>query len=115
MGRAGSSLLSSSVALVARSDSCDAHPCLLRPMSFRRFLIVATLAASTHALGGRRNKDKEGAAAMRQELEDEATMQVEQDAMGANVGGARDYELENMAKHRAGELNDAELGLANMK
>jgi hypothetical protein len=28
---------------------------------------------------------------------------------------ARDWELENVAQHRAGEINDAELGLANLK
>lgn len=29
--------------------------------------------------------------------------------------GARTWELENIARHRAGEMNDAELGLANLK
>mmetsp|Transcript_94411 Transcript_94411/g.173065 ORF Transcript_94411/g.173065 Transcript_94411/m.173065 type:complete len:378 (+) Transcript_94411:76-1209(+) len=29
--------------------------------------------------------------------------------------GVRDWELENIARHRAGEMNDAELGLANLK
>ena len=33
----------------------------------------------------------------------------------AAMGGARDYEMENLARHRAGELNDAELGMANLK
>ena len=33
----------------------------------------------------------------------------------AAAGGARDYEMENLARHRAGELNDAELGMANLK
>lgn len=32
-----------------------------------------------------------------------------------SLGGATDFELENMARHRAGELNTAELGMANMK
>jgi len=31
------------------------------------------------------------------------------------VGGARDWEMENVAQQRAGEINDAELGLANLK
>ena len=29
--------------------------------------------------------------------------------------GAREWELENIARHRAGEMNDAELGMANLK
>jgi len=29
--------------------------------------------------------------------------------------GAREWELENIARHRAGEINDAELGMANLK
>merc|ERR1719316_778504 len=29
--------------------------------------------------------------------------------------GYADWELENAARHRAGELNDAELGMANLK
>lgn len=33
----------------------------------------------------------------------------------SGVPGARDYELENLARHKAGELNTAELGLENMK
>jgi len=42
-------------------------------------------------------------------------------AMGLGGGAApqaadpREYELENMARHRTGELNDAELGMANLK
>lgn len=31
------------------------------------------------------------------------------------TAGAREYELQNAARHRAGELNDAELGIANLK
>ena len=58
----------------------------------------------------------EEVAQLKQELENEENVRVEQNAMGASTGGgARDYELENMAKHQAGELDDAELGLANMK
>jgi len=36
---------------------------------------------------------------------------------GAGAGGAqaRDWEAENIARHRSGELNDAELGMANLK
>ena len=36
-------------------------------------------------------------------------------ALAANTGEAREWELENVARHRAGELNDAELGMANLK
>merc|ERR1719298_309606 len=36
---------------------------------------------------------------------------------GAGAGGAqaREWEAENIARHRSGELNDAELGMANLK
>jgi len=33
----------------------------------------------------------------------------------SNTDDAREWELENIARHRGGELNDAELGLANLK
>jgi len=32
-----------------------------------------------------------------------------------NIDGARDWELENIARHRAGEMNDAELGMINLE
>jgi len=32
-----------------------------------------------------------------------------------SIGGARDWELENIAHHRAGEMNDVELGRANLQ
>ena len=73
-------------------------------------LLVATLLASADAWG--KKKEKDGAAALRDELEaQEETVKAQADALG----GARDYELENMARHRAGELNEAELGMANMQ
>jgi hypothetical protein len=41
---------------------------------------------------------------------------VQKHVEGTHVpDGARDWELENIAQHRAGEINDAELGLANLK
>ena len=46
------------------------------------------------------------------DLVEEDAHRVQQDAMG---GQARDYELENLARRRAGEINDAELGFANMQ
>merc|ERR1719456_1589236 len=33
----------------------------------------------------------------------------------AGVGQARDWELENIARHKEGAMNDAELGMANLK
>ena len=33
----------------------------------------------------------------------------------AAMGDARQWEMENVARHRAGELNDAEMGMANLK
>ena len=74
------------------------------------WLLVAALVASAGAFG--KKKGKEGAAGLREDLAaEEETMKIQQEA----TGGAREYELENMARHRAGELNTAELGMANMK
>lgn len=78
-------------------------------MSLRTVLVASLLAVAT-SFGKKQNKQKDGAAALRDELDSE-TQKVQQDTMG----GARDYELENLARHRAGELSDAELGLENMK
>jgi len=76
----------------------------------RHVAVVALLLGNAEAFGKKR---KEGAAALRDELDAEAdNMKVQQDAMG---GSARDYEMENMARHQAGELNTAELGFENMK
>jgi len=44
-----------------------------------------------------------------------ASMGLGGGAAAANTGEAREWELENVARHRAGELNDAELGMANLK
>ena len=77
-----------------------------------RSLLVACLVVGAHSFG-KKNKGKEGIAGLRDELEaeDAASMKMEQEAMG----GAREYEVENMARHRAGELNTAELGMNNLK
>lgn len=77
-------------------------------------MLGALLGSVAGGFGRNKQKDKQGAAAMIDDLENEANVQVEHDAM-ARQAGAREYELENMARHRAGELNSAELGLANMK
>jgi len=75
--------------------------------SFSNRLLVGALACSANAFGKKKNA-KEGAAALREELDMEAA------AVDA-TGGAREYELENLARRRAGEINDAELGFENMK
>ena len=76
-----------------------------------KWLLVAALVASAGAFGKKKN-DKQGAAGLREDLAaEEETMKMQADASG----NAREYELENMARHRAGELNTAELGMANMK
>jgi len=75
-----------------------------------KLLVVAALAAGATAQFGRKKQD--AADLLRDELAAEETMRATQDAM---AGGARDFELENMARHKAGELNTAELGLANMQ
>merc|ERR1719393_1205711 len=78
-----------------------------------RSICIALLLAGTDAFG-KKKTGKEGAASLRDELDMEAeTMKMNQEAYGA--AGARDYEMENMARHRAGELNTAELGFENMK
>merc|ERR1719217_517572 len=41
--------------------------------------------------------------------------QAGQGQQGSPSDDAREWELENAARHRAGELNDAELGMANLK
>jgi hypothetical protein len=40
---------------------------------------------------------------------------VQVNAKDSPDNGAHDWELENIARHRVGELNDAELGMANLK
>jgi hypothetical protein len=81
------------------------------PAWCRCVVVGALLVAGADAFG-KKGKGKEGAASMRDELESEEAMRMQQDAYGGN---AREYEIENMARHRAGELNTAELGMANMK
>jgi len=63
---------------------------------------------------GRKKMQPGGGAAamMRDELEAEAELRTTTQPAG---GVARDFEMENMARHKAGELNTAELGLENMK
>ena len=77
----------------------------------RCLLVALTLLASADAFG-KKKAEKDGAAALRDQLD----MEDEQMKMEANaMGGAREYEIENMERHRAGELNTAELGMANMQ
>lgn len=82
-----------------------------------RALLVSALIVSADAQFGRKKKEKGGAAALRDELDAEENLRAEMNAQGGvgAPGGARDYELENMARHKAGELNAAELGFENMK
>ena len=64
---------------------------------------------------GKRKKENQGAEGVLNDLDEaEHMQQAKMDAMGAATG-ARDYELENIARHKNGELNTAELGFENMK
>ena len=82
----------------------------------RTSLLICALLVSTANAFGKKREDKQGAAGVRGDLENEDTMRVQHEANGGyGGGGAREYEMENMARHRAGELNTAELGMANMK
>jgi len=73
-----------------------------------RALLIATLAVSASAWG----KKKGQAPAEMDEAEHLA--HEEYKATGRSMG-ARDFEMDNMRKHKAGELNAAELGMENMK
>jgi len=78
-------------------------------MLFRSLLVGALMLHGADAFG-KKKQHKEGIDALREELDQEA-QHVGVDA----TGGARDYELENLARARAGELNAAELGMENLK
>jgi hypothetical protein len=82
-----------------------------------RALLVLALAAGADAAWGKKKKENEGAAGVLDDLDEAQHMQqANVDAMGAAAAaGAREYELENIARHQAGELNTAELGFENMK
>lgn len=78
-----------------------------------RALIVLGLALGVEAGWGKKEKQKEGMAGIMDDLaEDEKNLAHDDELRAA---GARDYEIENLAKHRDGQLNDAELGMANMQ
>jgi hypothetical protein len=81
-------------------------------MQHLRTLLVMGLVAGCDAGWGKKKKEREGAAGVMDDLSEAEHM--EQASVGA-MGNARDYEMENMARHKAGELNTAELGLENMK
>jgi hypothetical protein len=77
-----------------------------------RTILIAALVCGADAFGRKKNEqNKEGLAGLMDDLNEEDARRVQQDA----TGGARDYELENLARRRAGEINDAELGFANMQ
>ena len=90
-------------------------------MAIRAVLLLGLLAGTAEAAWGKKDKkDKntEGIAGVMEDFEGEADAAAEQNANLAQeyaAAGARDYEIENLARHRAGELNDAELGMANMQ
>lgn len=74
-------------------------------------LLVVTLSLLAGADAGfGRKKEKDGAARMGEELNAEAEQNSE-----TQTGSAREWELENAARHKTGELNSAELGMANMQ
>lgn len=79
-------------------------------MLFRSLLLVGALMLQGADAFGKKKQHKDGIDALREELDQEA-QHVGVDA----AGGARDYELENLARARAGELNTAELGMENLK
>ena len=76
-------------------------------MQLLRLLVIGALACSVDAQWGRK-KNKEGAAAMRDEFEAEEKMRAEQ-AAAASAAGAREYELENLASAPQGNLNSLAL------
>eukprot|EP00964_Phaeocystis_antarctica_P003731 scaffold2016_cov63-Phaeocystis_antarctica.AAC.2 len=84
---------------------------LLLPLAgmLRLILTLSLLAGADAAFG--RKKEKDGATRMGEELNAEA----EQNSGDAPTGNAREWELENAARHKTGELNSAELGMANMQ
>ena len=75
----------------------------------RLILTVGLLAGADAGFG--RKKEKDGASRMGEELNAEA----EQNSGEGQTGNAREWELENMERHKTGELNSAELGMANMQ
>ena len=75
-----------------------------------RLILTLSLLAGADAGFGRK-KEKDGATRMGEELNAEA----EQNSGEAPAGNAREWELENAARHKTGELNSAELGMANMQ
>lgn len=78
-----------------------------------RAFVVLCLATSAEAWGKKKKERGEGAAGLMADLE--AQDQMEQASVDALSGNARDYELDNIERHKRGELNTAELGLENMK
>jgi hypothetical protein len=77
-----------------------------------RVVCVFAALASADAFGKKKTKD--GADLLREELDRETEAQQQAAEVHA-AGGTREYELDNMARHRSGELNTAELGFENMK
>ena len=74
----------------------------------RLILTLGLLAGADAGFG--RKKEKDGASRMEEELNAEAEQNRE-----APVGNAREWEVENAARYKTGELNTAELGLKNMQ
>ena len=70
----------------------------------RLILTLGLLAGADAGFG--RKKEKDGASRMEDELNAEAEQNRE-----APVGNAREWEVENAARYKTGELNTAELGL----
>jgi len=90
-------------------------------MAVRAFLVLAMLAVGADAAWGkkdRKDKNTEGIAGVMEDFEGEADAAASRNAAMAQdyaAAGARDYEIENLARHRAGEMNDAEMGMANLQ
>jgi len=78
-----------------------------------RAVVLAALAYGASAQFGRK-RQPDAANALREELNQEH-VRAEHDAFGGAAQGAREWEMDNIARHKAGELNQAELGMENMK
>jgi len=72
-----------------------------------RTLLVVALAIGSHAAWGKNNKDRE--------LDEAEHMEHEEYKAAGRAMGARDFEMDNMRRHKAGEINAAEMGMDNLK
>jgi len=74
----------------------------IHPTHMLRLIVLLSACLAVHGQFGRKK-------------EPEDPMRAQAAGAAQDGATARDFELENMARHKAGELNAAELGLSNMK